>query len=340
MDPQALEDAAETAGVKAPGRIVVRAPNWLGDVMLSLGALRDVRANFPEARLEVLARPAFADLYAAVRGVDAVVPARGLRSDADAVRGRFDAGLLFTNSFGTALSLALGGVPERWGYATDLRGPLLTRRARVPGEVRHRSQVYYYRAVLSGVGLQVSASPDTSLSPLPAWLERGDALLGPGDWIGLNPGAAYGSAKQWLPARFAAAGDRLARQTGARVALVGSAAERPLAEAVAGAMRETPRVLSGETTLTDLVGVLARMRVFVTNDSGPMHVAAALGVPVVAVFGSTDWRETAPRSSRHALVRHAVACSPCLLRECPIDHRCMRRVETEDVVTAAGALWQ
>ncbi len=326
--------------MKGPERVVVRVPNWLGDVVLSLAALRDVRAHFPAARLEVLARPAFADLYAAISGVDAVVAARGVRAEADAVRGRYDAGLLFTNSFGTALSLALARVPERWGYATDLRGPLLTRRARVPLEVRHRSQVYYYRAVLSGVGLQVSASPDTSLSPLPAWVERGAALLGPGDWIGLNPGAAYGSAKQWLPARFAAAGDRLARQTGARVAIVGSASERPLAEAIAGAMRETPRVLAGETSLTDLVGVLGRLRLFVTNDSGPMHVAAALGVPVVAVFGSTDWRETAPQSERHALVRHEVECAPCLLRECPIDHRCMRRIETEDVVAAASALWQ
>jgi heptosyltransferase-2 len=340
LDPQALEDAAEGAGMKAPERVVVRAPNWLGDVMLSLGALRDVRRNFPTARLEVLARPAFADLYGAVEGLDAVVAAKGVRADAATVRGRFDAALLFTNSFGSALSMALGRIPERWGYATDGRGPLLTRRARVPDEVRQRSQVYYYRAVLSGVGLQVSASPDTALRPPGAWLARGEALLGAGDWIGLNPGAAYGAAKQWLPSRFAAAGDRLARQTGARVAILGSAAERPLAEAIAAAMQETPKVLCGETTLTDLVGVLQRLRLLVTNDSGPMHVAAALGVPTVAIFGSTDWRETAPQNTRHVLLRADVDCAPCLLRECPIDHRCMTRVEIADVVAAGSALWQ
>lgn len=326
--------------MKAPERLVVRAPNWLGDVMLSLPALRDLRRQFPASRLEVLARPAFAGLYGAVDGVDAVVPALGVRAEAAALRGRFDAGLLFTNSFGTALSLALARIPERWGYATDGRGPLLTRRARVPDEVRHRSQVYYYRAVLSGVGLQVSASPDSSLSAPAAWRARGASLLGPGEWIGLNPGAAYGTAKQWLPSRFAVAGDRLARATGARVAIVGSAAERPLAESIAASMRETPKNLCGETSLTDLVGVLARLRLLVTNDSGPMHVAAALDVPTVAVFGSTDWRETAPRSTRHRLVRADVDCAPCLLRECPIDHRCMTRVGIEDVAAAGSALWQ
>ena len=270
--------------------------------------------------------------------VDAVRTSLGTRADAGELRGQADVGILFTNSFGTALALRQAGVPERWGYATEGRGLLLTRRARVPAEVRHRSQVYYYRAVLSGVGLEVSASPDASL-PLPAaWRERGAALLGAGEWIGLNPGAAYGTAKQWLPARFAAAGDRLAKQTGARIAIVGGAAERPLGEAIAGMMQEKPTVLCGETSLGELAGVLARLRLLVTNDSGPMHLAAALDVPIVAVFGSTDWRETAPQSARARLVRVETDCAPCLLRECPIDHRCMTRVPTDAVVAAAAEL--
>jgi len=227
----------------------------------------------------------------------------------------------------------------RWGYATDGRGPLLTRKAQVPAAVRGRSQVYYYRAMLAGVGLSVSASPDVSLCPLEEWTARGAELLGEGDgWIGLNPGAYYGAAKRWIPERYAAVGDRLGRATGARIAVVGGAVERPLGEAIAAAMERPPRVLCGETTVGELVGVLSRLRLLVSNDSGPMHVAAALGVPVVAIFGPTDWRETAPRGEHHRLVREDVPCAPCLLRECPIDHACMRRITVDRVVAEARAL--
>ncbi len=129
--------------------------------------------------------------------------------------------------------------------------------------------------------------------------------------------------------------DVVARRTGSKVAILGGAAERGLGEAVAGMMRTPARVLSGETTLPELLGVLSRLRALVTNDSGPMHLAAALGVPLVAVFGSTDWRETAPVGSRARLVREHVECAPCLLRECPIDHRCMRRIGVDRVAEAA-----
>jgi heptosyltransferase-2 len=323
----------------APRRIVVRAPNWIGDVVLSLGALRDLRRNFPEARLEVLARPWVARLYEAVPGIDAVVESRGVRKDAAALRGRFDAGVLFTNSFGSALSLLLAGVPERWGYATEGRGPLLTRRARVPDAIRRRSQVYYYRAMLAGVGLEVSAAPDVSLACPGAWAARGRELLGPGPVVGVNPGAAFGSAKQWLPERYAAAAERIAALRGARVAIVGGPAERPLAEAIGAALRTPPVDLCGRTDLAELVGVLKQMELLVTNDSGPMHVASALGTPVVAVFGPTDWRETAPAGPAPSrVVREEAHCSPCMLRECPIDHRCMTRVSASRVVAEAQSV--
>ena len=316
-------------------RVVVRAPNWVGDAVLSLGTVRDVRRNFPGARIEVLARPWVAPLYEAVREVDAVRTSGGVRADARALRGAFDAAVLLPNSFAAAAAPWAARVPERWGYATDGRGPLLTRKARVPSQVRGRSQVYYYRAMLAGVGLTVSASPDVRLRPLESWTARADALLGgDGPWIGINPGAFFGSAKRWEPARYAAAGERLARETGARIAILGGTRERPLGEAIAAAMDAPSRVLCGETSLGELVGVLARLRLLLTNDSGPMHLAAALGVPLVAVFGPTDWRETAPAGARHRLVREPVYCSPCLLRECPIDHRCMRRVTVDMVFDA------
>ncbi len=316
-------------------RLLVRAPNWLGDVVLSLAAVRDVRRNFPGARLTVLARPAVSDLYRAVGEVDAVETSHGLLPDSRALRGAFDAAVLLPNSFGSALAMRLAGVPHRWGYATDGRGLLLTRGAREPRGVRGRSQVYYYRAMLEAVGLSVTGPPDPSLACPAEWSASGAALLGEGEWIGLNPGAFYGTAKRWLPARYAEVGDRLARRTGARVAILGGAAERELGARIAGAMTSSPRVLCGQTTLPELVGVLSRLRLLVTNDSGPMHVAAALGLPLVAVFGPTDWRETAPVGERHTLVREPVECAPCLLRECPIDHRCMRRIGADRVAAAA-----
>jgi heptosyltransferase-2 len=320
-------------------RLVVRAPNWVGDAVLSLGAVRDLRRNFPRSRLEVLARPWVAPLYEAVKEVDAVRPSGGFHTDRRSLRGQFDAAVLLPNSFASAAAVRAAGIPERWGYATDGRGLLLTRRTRVPAQVRGRSQVYYYRAMLAGIGLTVSAAPDVRLSPPAAWPDRAAALLGaPGPWIGLNPGAFYGSAKRWEPTRYAAAGEKLARETGARIAIVGGAAERPLGEAIAAALTVPARVLCGQTTLGELVGVVSRLSLLLTNDSGPMHVAAALGVPVVAVFGPTDWRETGPVGPRQRLVREPVHCSPCLLRECPIDHRCMRRVGVERVVGEARAL--
>ncbi len=321
------------------GRLLVRAPNWVGDVVLALPALRDLRRAFPQAGLTVLARSWVAELYRALPEVDAVEESRGHGRDVAALRGRFDLAVLLPNSFAAAFVAWRAGIPERWGYATDARGPLLTRRCRVPASVRGRSQVYYYRAMLEGLGLAAEGPPDASLHCPEPWAEQAKALLADeGPWIGVNPGAFYGTAKRWLPERFAAAADLVARRLGAKVAIVGGAAERSLGQAIAAQLKAPVRVLCGETTLAALVGVLARLRLLLTNDSGPMHLAAALGTPLVAVFGSTDWTETAPVGGAATLVREDASCSPCLLRECPIDHRCMTRVGVDRVAQAALAL--
>jgi heptosyltransferase-2 len=321
-------------------RILVRAPNWIGDVVMSLAAVRDLRRNFPAARIEVLARAWVADVYRAVSEVDAIRTTGGFFEDVRALKGSFDAVLLLTNSFATALLARAAGIPERWGYARDGRGPLLTRRALVPRGVRGWSEVYYYRGMLAGLGFTVSASPDVSLTAPEAWRSRGAEILGgDGPWIAVNPGAAYGSAKQWMPERFAAVAARAARELGARAAIVGAASERGLAERLASSLPVPARVLCGETTLPELIGVLSRCRLLLTNDSGPMHLAAAQGVPVVAVFGPTDWRETAPMAAPHRVVREDVECAPCKLRECPIDHACMRRVSADRVYGAVAELW-
>jgi heptosyltransferase II len=324
-----------------PERLLVRAPNWVGDVVLSLPALRDLRRAFPTAAIDVLARPWVAPLYGAVSEVRAVRESQGHARDAAAVRGQYDAGVLLPNSFGSAFTLWRAGIPERWGYATDLRGPLLTRRVRVPAEVRGQSQVYYYRAMLAGLGIDTRGTPDATLTCPPEWAARAaEKLGGRGPWLGVNPGAFFGAAKRWGPERYAATADQVATETGAQVVIVGSAAERPLGEWIASSMRAPARVLAGETTLPELVGVLSHLRLLLTNDSGPMHLAAALGTPLVAVFGSTDWRETAPVSEKATVVREPVECAPCLLRECPIDHRCMTRVGVDRVAAAALARFE
>jgi lipopolysaccharide heptosyltransferase II len=322
--------------VRGIERLVVRVPNWVGDVVLSLPALRDLRRAFPGARLEVLARSWVAGLYEALPEVDAVVESTGAIADARTVRGRFDLAVLLPNSFASAFAAWRARVPERWGYATDGRAMLLTRSCRVPASVRGQSQVYYYRAMLAGLGLATEGAPDASLVCPEDWQARGAARLGAeGPWIGINPGAFYGSAKRWPKERFGAAAEVVARRLGASVVILGSEAERPIGEAIAGQLRAPVRNLCGETSLADLVGVLSRLRLLLTNDSGPMHLAAALGVPTLAVFGSTDWRETAPVGERARLVREQVECAPCLLRECPIDHRCMTRVAPDRVARAA-----
>lgn len=319
-------------------RLVLRAPNWIGDFVMSLGALRDLRRNFPEARLEVVARPWVGDLYRAVLEVDRVRESRSLREDIQNVRGAFDVAVLFTNSFSSALATFLARVPERWGYATEGRGALLTRSIRPSPLLRGQSQVYYYRAMLAGLGLRVAASPEGSLQCPSDWRESGAALLdGDGPWLGINPGAAYGTAKRWIPERFAAVADSLSRTYGLNVVILGGAAERRLAEEISSRMSTPACVLAGATSLKELLGVLAGLRLLLTNDSGPMHLAGALGTPQVAIFGPTDFRETAPVGP-HVLVRESVDCAPCGLRECPIDHRCMKRVTVDRVAEEARGL--
>lgn len=341
-----------------PMRLVVRLPNWLGDIVMAMPALRAVRAHWPDAHLAVAVPRAFAPL-ADVAGVDAVVPlvpARGWRdrqaaaADAAALAGgRFDAVLLLTNSFGSAWLARRAGIPERWGYGGNLRARLLTRavprpRRRARG-VRHHAT--YYGRLVEAFGCRVDAYRVRIAVP-PAWRDAGARQLAArgvaeGDTIVVfAPGAAYGSAKRWPPALVAAVMARLARDLDVVPVLVGTPADRSTAQAVHAALAAQVRPgvkcgrivdLVGETDLPALAGVIARARAFVSNDSGAMHLAAAAGTPVVAVFGPTDEHETTPLGP-HVIVRSQVWCRPCLRRECPLDHRCMRTIEPADVCLA------
>ena len=317
---------------RAPRRIVLRAPNWLGDVVLSLPAVRDIRRAYPGAGLSVVARPSVGPLFEAVPEVDAVLEVRSLFQEIRALHQGFDLAILLTNSIGTALAATLGGVPERWGYATEGRGLLLTRAAPVPHAVRGGSQVHYYRAMLAAMGLPTSDGLDTSINPPAPWKERGRALIGPGRFFGIAPGAAKGSAKQWLPERFAAAADRLSEELGAQAVLLGSAADSGASDEVTRAMKAPFLNLCGRTDLRAFVGVVSCLDALLANDSGAMHLGAALGVPTVGVFGPTNPDETHPVGPRAAFVRGFAECSPCKHAICPIDHRCMTSVAPSMVV--------
>ena len=328
-------------------RVVVRATNWLGDAVMSLPAIRAIRTIFPEAHLALLARPSVGDIYARERAVDEVIAYTAKtfsekRAFAERLRAmRFDAAILLPNSFDSALTMWMAGIPERIGYRRDARGPLLTRAISVPepGDIP-RHERFYYLELLRRAGMmeRFPATVPIELDGIQVAREEGRAKLAAlgitQPIIGVSPGAAYGNAKRWLPERFAEAALRIAHERGAVTVVFGSAAERDLCAQVAGGIPGA-RNLAGETTLREFLDLVSACTLFLTNDSGSMHVAGALAVPVVAVFGATDDTTTGPTGRNARVVREHAECSPCLLRDCPIDHRCMTHVTAAQVSDAA-----
>ena len=326
----------------------MRATNWVGDAVMSIPALRALRGRFPDAEIFILARPWVADLYRREPFCNRLIAftARGLASKWRAARELrplgFDCAILFQNAFEAAAIAFVAGIPERIGYARDGRSPLLT--CAVPTPRAHeipRHERYYYLELLHRARI-LDKVPDSDLIRLDgatAAREAGvqrfrQAALGD-IVIGVSPGAAYGSAKRWLPERFAEAANRVARELGASVAVFGSKDERELCASVTAAVAAPSRNFAGETSLAEFIELAAACRVYLTNDSGAMHIASALGVPTIAVFGATDDAATGPTGPLARVVREPVECSPCLKRECPIDHRCMTRVEAARVAEAA-----
>ena len=333
-------------------RLLVRTPNWLGDVVMALPVLAALRAHFPGAVVAAAGPRPLAPLLSAVPGVDEVVGvvrggSGGRRSEAEALRrGGFDVAVLLPNSFGAAWIARRAGIPERWGFAGQWRRALLTRAVTPPrrrgGPVHH---VTRYLELVRGLGIEpVGVEP--RLAATASMRARARTLLagGGGDSgrpvVGIAPGAAYGYAKRWPPARYAGVAARLIRERGVRVVLLGSVHDRDAGYAIestlAAETRQPPGVLNliGRTDLSELIGLLAACRTLVAGDSGAMHLAAALGVPVTALFGPTDERLTAPIGG-HAVLAHPVWCRPCFFRDCPIDHRCMTRISEAEVLQAA-----
>jgi len=318
-------------------RLVILAPNWLGDAVMALPAIADVRRGAKDAVIAVAARAAVAPIFRLVPEVDEVltIQRRGwFALGTDLGSEAFDTALLLPNSLNSAVMVFRAGIRDRWGYRTDCRGRLLTRAVRPPAGLH---QAEYYQQLVHALGF-----PNGPLEPrLPVPNTARDAaskLLSSGGWdprtplVAMAPGAAYGGAKRWPPERFAALASDLAAD-GVRAAMVGSGGDRHTADEVK--VRE-PKVIDlvGQTDLLQLAGVLALARALVTNDSGAMHLAAAIGTPVTAVFGPTDERATRPLGDGHTVVTASVWCRPCMLRECPLDHRCMEGIETARVIAA------
>ena len=333
-------------------RISIRATNWLGDAVMSLPAIRVIRQVCPTAEIALVARPWVAELYARESAIDRVIPCPSPRSfgerrafAASLRQEHFDAAFLLPNSFDVALTAWLARIPERLGYARDGRSWLLTRAIPrpEPGDIP-RHERFYYLELLRRAGL-IEHFPETSairLEGIPAAREAGAARLRElgvsGAAIGVSPGAAYGDAKRWLPEGFAESARAAAAALNGTVLTFGSAAERELCESVATVLRGRGvevRNLAGSTTLTEFINLAAVCRLYLTNDSGAMHVASALSVPTVAIFGATDDVTTGPTGPLARVVREPAECSPCLLRNCPIDHRCMTRVTPERVAAVS-----
>jgi heptosyltransferase-2 len=338
------------SAVASPERVVVRPPNWLGDAVLALPALAALRAGFREAELTIAAPAAVAAIFREETDVapDHVLELPDSRAGVTAALkgGRFTVAVLLPNSFRSAWQTWRAGIPARWGYATSGRGVLLTRRVARPRRTGAVHQAEYYRALAAGLGMPPDPDRLPRLRPSHASLARADALLAErgvaisAPIVGLAPGAAYGQAKQWPPDRMAALAARLVTEAGATCVLLGAAYDRLAARAIESWLRaQAPdaadRVIDlvGRTSLGALVGVAARARVVVSNDSGAMHLAAAVGRPVVALFGPTDERATRPLGD-HDVLLEDVFCRPCMLRDCPIDHRCMKRLTVDRVFDA------
>jgi heptosyltransferase II len=338
-------------------KILIRATNWVGDAIMALPALRAVRKRYPDADIAIVARPYVADIYRDQEICNQPIPydPKGLhagfsgreRLAAELRAQKFDVALLLQNAFDAAWLAWRANIPERIGYARDGRSFLLTKAVLVPrtGEISAHEK-FYYLELLHRAGWLDSVQDESFISlrvPEEKRRTARDFLTKSGARqgalrIAIGAGASYGSAKCWPPSRFAEVANRWQAKTDADVILFGTAAEASVSTAISAEMRRPPIDLTGKTAIADLPALLSQCHLFIGNDSGAMHVAAAVGLPVVAVFGPTDPFGTAPVTPRCSIVQQKPYCSPCFLRRCPTDQRCMTAV-TADMVEAAAAPW-
>lgn len=327
-------------------KIVVRTPNWIGDSVLSLPVIHDLKRSLSETQIWIATHERVQDLFSSLDFIEGIISIkdsndlRSLRKGAQKLKEHhFDIGLLLTNSFSSALLFFLAKIPQRWGYALDGRRILLTKSTPIKNEGKIFHQVQFYQNLLSGLGIKTHP-PEFNLhvneedkrqvkNIFTAQKIDMNKLL-----ILINPGAFYGPAKRWPASNYAKAASLLQERYDAEVLIIGSPDERELAETVASSMKKQPHILTGKTTLRQLAALISYAALLVTNDSGPMHIANALRTPVVALFGPTDPKITGPYQKPSVVLKKNAPCWPCTYRECPYDHRCLVKIEPEEVYQA------
>ena len=325
----------ETGDLK-PFRILIRGSNWLGDTIISMSAVRAIKAGRPDAHITVAAPEKIAPVWKLLPEVDEVIglASRSFFSAVKLIRHKplFDVAILFPNSLRVALEVWLAGVPRRVGYRGHHRRWLLNQiisEPSKPGPIEH--QVYHYLQIAGELGGSPEP-PDLRLF-LPSAKRNGASAK-----IGLCPGAEYGPAKRWLPERFAEVAATVSAERPVHWILFGAAGDIETGAIVQAAIGRNCVNRIGKTRLPELIAELRECALLLTNDTGTMHLASLLAIPVVAVFGSTEPRLTGPLGTGHHIMRHQVECSPCFLRECPIDFRCMKAVTVGEVAAAVNSL--
>lgn len=311
-----------------PFRILIRSANWLGDAVMSAPAVRAIKAGRPDAHITILTKAKLADFWKSMPEVDEIIsisPRQGLLSVARAIRHQFEAAFVFPNSVRAALEVRLAAIPRRIGYRRPWRGSSIN--AIVPdpppGPMVHEAWHYLEMALYAGARIPPDALEPPACPPPPGPLK-----------LGMVPGAEYGPAKRWMPESFAEVARAVHRETGAEWQIFGVQADRPAAVAIAELIDGHCENLAGRTSLAELIERMRQCRLVLANDTGAMHLAAHLGVPVIAIFGSTEQRLTGPLGRSSRVIRHHVSCSPCFLRQCPLDFRCMKSVSVEEVLEA------
>jgi lipopolysaccharide heptosyltransferase II len=314
-----------------PFRILIRSSNWLGDAVMSVPAVRAIKGGRPDVHVTIAAPDKIAPMWKLIPEMDAIIPlpddsllpvVRLLRQHVP-----FDVAILFPNSLRVALESWLGGIPRRVGYRGHWRSWLvnqIVREPRKPAPPEHHSLRF----------LRIARECGAETSNIEVPNPNQTSNIKHQTLIGLCPGAEYGPAKRWLPERFAEAAAKITAQSSAQWILFGTKKDAAIGEQIAAAIGDDCVNRIGQTTLDQLIDELRRCRLLLTNDTGTMHLATLLGVPVVAVFGSTEPRLTGPLGNGHTILRHHVECSPCFLRECPIDFRCMKAVSADEVAGA------
>lgn len=331
---------------------VIRAPNWIGDGIMSLPAIRAFKEYFPADRLSLVVKPYLADIFLNLAEIDEIITIPERWSTGNYIKNlrrlrkkHFARGILFTNSFSSAFFFRLAGVGRLSGYDRDGRGWLLADRIPARASVEHHQ--FYYLKIIEHLAGQKIARPFSSGLVLSAGEIAQTAAMMAGlgitagcDLLAIAPAAAYGSAKTWLPERFrevisAWQGSHPA----AEILLLGSPGEKEIINGIAAGLPGRIHNLAGRLSLRQTIRILANCRLVICNDSGLMHIAASLQVPLLAIFGPTENHKTSPLSGPSRLLFHGADCAPCRYRDCPTDHRCMTAVTCSEVLAAAEELW-